>query len=213
MKFDELLHCTQNLALFDLPTLVQISQTPKAQLRVQLSRWMHDGKLIGLRRGLYSLAESYRRQHLNALQVANELYRPSYVSGALALSFYGLIPEKVVLVTSVTTRVTRRFSNPLGTFSYSHIKSNWFWGFTSKPIDDTTVWIAEPEKALLDYFHLTRGEWSEDRLIEMRFQNFEEVDMKKLYAYAVQWGSPRLTRAVKRLEKVMEEESKGYREL
>lgn len=196
MKFVDLLAQVGGLNSFDIPLLVQVSQEPKRQLLTQLSQWVGKGLLIRLRRGMYTVAGPYRNTPLAVLPLANDLYRPSYLSGAWALSYFGLIPEKTVVHTSVTTRVPRTFQNPLGTFQYSHIKQGLFWGYSAHSIDGSSVWIAEPEKALLDYFHLHSGEWTAARLTEMRFQHLDSIDMKKLQTYAKKCGSPRLLRAV-----------------
>jgi len=58
--------------------------------------------------------------------------------------------------------------------------------------------LAEPEKAILDHWHLTPGEWNEARLMEMRYQNLEAVDRHRLAEYAERFASPRLKRAAKR---------------
>lgn len=212
MKFDALLHYVQSAPWFDLALLSQLSGEPKRQLAVQLHHWGSQGKLMTLRRGLYSLTDLYRKSPLSPLRLANELYRPSYLSGLWALSYYGIIPEKTVTYTSVTTRVTRTFQNPLGTYAYSSLKEEFFFGFVSARIGEA-VWIAEPEKALLDYWHLTPGKWTEDRLGEMRFQNLEQLNLKNLSDYAERWASPRLKRAVKTLQKVTTPGAEKYRTL
>lgn len=196
MKFKDLLVHVGALNSFDIPLLVQVSKEPKRQLLTQLSQWVGKSLLVRLRRGMYTVAAPYRRSPLVLLPLANDLYRPSYLSGAWALSLYGLIPEKTVVHTSVTTRVPRTFHNPLGTFQYSHIKQNLFWGYGAQVIDGISVWIAEPEKALLDYFHLHSGEWTAVRLTEMRFQHLDSIAIKKLQTYAKKCASPRLLRAV-----------------
>ena len=209
MKFDHFIKEVGALPLFDLTLAVQVSGESKGHLLVQLHRWVRAGKVIALRRGLYTLADVYRRAALSPLVVANELYRPSYLSGLWALGYYGLIPEKVVRFTSVTPRVTRSFRNPFGAFSYSSLKQAFFWGFESKAIQGSQVWMAEPEKALLDFWHLNAGEWTADRLREMRFQGFEAVDMDRLSAYAGRWGAPRLIRAVSRYRGLAEAHDNG----
>ena len=57
--------------------------------------------------------------------------------------------------------------------------------------------IATAEKALLDLFHLSSGEWDRPRMIEMRFQQTEVVDRRRLEAYARRMGKPRILRAVR----------------
>jgi predicted transcriptional regulator of viral defense system len=192
MKFADLIQLTSKLPLFDLATVVQVSGERPANVSTQLHRWAKKGVVVPLRRGMYTLADAYRRAALSPLHIANELYKPSYLSGLGALSYYGLIPERAVVYTSVTTRVTRTFVNRFGEFHYSRIMGRRFWGFSLREIDQCPTWIAEPEKALLDLWYLNPGEWTRDRLVEMRFQNPELVDLQRLLLYAEQWGSPRL---------------------
>ena len=116
MEFDALLKVIGSLPCFDLPLLIQAFDDRREVIRVQLSRWMTQGKVIGLRRGLYSLAERYRRAPLTATGLVGELYRPSCLSGLWAQGFHDLIPERVVQLTSVTSRPPQRFENPFGVF-------------------------------------------------------------------------------------------------
>ena len=165
---------------------------------MQVSRWMKQGKLIGLRRGIYTLSETYRRVPIIPAALANPLYRPSYLSGLWALAHYDLIPERVVWFTSVTPRVPRRFENPFGTFEYRNIKQDFFFGFKIVDTGGQPVVIAEPEKALLDHWHLCEGEWTSERLDEMRYQHMECVSSERLLDYARRFQRPRLERAAKR---------------
>lgn len=209
MKFKDLLVLVLALNSFDIPLLVQVTKEPKRQLLTQLSQWVRKGLLVRLRRGMYTVAGPYRKAPFAIVSLANDLYRPSYLSGAWALSWYGLIPEKTVVFTSVTTRVPRTFQNSLGTFQYSHIKQAMFWGYSPYTIDGISVWIAAPEKSLLDYFHLHSGEWSIARLTEMRFQNLDSIDVKQLKTYAKKCGAPRLVRAVGNVCALVVQEGKG----
>lgn len=209
MKFSELLTQVGAMNSFDLPLLVQLSKAPRRQILVQLSQWVKKGRLVRLRRGHYAVAAPYRQVAHSVLQLAYELYRPSYLSVEWALSYYGIIPEKTVIYTNITTRVPRTFRNALGIFVYSHIKRDFFWGYRVYPIDDIPVWVAEPEKALLDYWHLHAGEWSVARLTELRLQNLDGVNLRALQAYAKKWGSPRLIRAVANVCDLVAQEGKG----
>lgn len=210
MKLEKLLHIAGDLAWFDLPLLTQLSGEPKRQITTQLSQWVRKGKVLTLRRGLYTLSDLYRKAPISPLRLANELMKPSYLTGLWALSYYGLIPEKVVAFTSVTPRVTRDFQNCFGQFVYSSLKKDFFWGFSAISIDEATVWIAEPEKALLDFWHLQHGEWTDARLTEMRFQNTEQLDFEKLTRYAIKWASPRLQLFAARFTKLAHNQNKEY---
>jgi len=209
MKYGSLVELVGSMECFDLPLLVQAFAEPREVIRVQLSRWMSDGKIIGLRRGIYTLPDMYRRASAMPARLANQLYRPSYLSGLWALGHYDMIPERVVWLTSATPRVPRRFENSFGIFDYRSIKQMAFFGYVTVSYGDRSIVIAEPEKALLDHWHLTPGEWTQERLEEMRYQHCQQVNKDKLQAYADRFQSPRLCRAVERWLPVIAEEEKG----
>ena len=70
-----------------------------------------DGQLIRLKRGLYVVDERVSGKPVNVRLCANHIYGPSYVSLQWALRWYGLIPERVYTMTSVTTKRSRTFEN------------------------------------------------------------------------------------------------------
>jgi predicted transcriptional regulator of viral defense system len=194
---------------FDLSLLVQGFAESREVIRVQLSRWMKSGKIISLRRGMYTLPDAYRRTSIAPARLANQLYRPSYLSGLWALGYYDMIPERVVWLTSVTPRVPRRFVNPFGTFDYRSIKQTAFFGYVTVQYSGRDVLVAEPEKALLDHWHLTPGEWTQARLKEMRYQHDQLANKDKLGSYADRFQSPRLCRTVERWLTLTAEVEKG----
>ncbi len=198
MKWIPFLDSLGGVAVFDLPTAMQLADAPRAQVTAQLSRWLRSDRLVALRRGLYAVGDRYRKVSLSPLLIANEVYRPSYLSGLWALSFGGYVPDAVPVYQSVTPRTTRRFDNVVGTFAYSSIKQTLFWGSETQSIDGIEVAIAEPEKALLDLWHLGRGEWTDERLRGMRFQQADRIDVDRLQEYARRCQSPRIERATDR---------------
>ena len=66
-----------------------------------------------------------------------------------------------------------------------------------------------PEKALLDHWHLTVGEWTPDRLDEMRYQHVAMVNGARLELYAQKFRSPRLDRAVQRWLRLASDAEQG----
>ena len=209
MKYDDVVKLAGAMPCFDLALLVQAFDDRREAIRVQLSRWMKQGKVIGLRRGMYTLPEPYRRVALSPAVLANQLYRPSYLSGLWALGHYDLIPERVVRFTSVTSRVPRRFENPFGVFDYRNIKQECFFGFATASPGGQEIVIAGPEKALLDHWHLSRGEWTAERLGEMRYQHTDRVAKRRLREHAARFHSPRMERAVERWLILASEAEKG----
>lgn len=198
MTFEALLELVGAMPCFGLPLLVQGFDEKREGIRVQLSRWKKQGKVIGLRRGMYALSAAYRRAPLTPPSLANQLYRPSYLSGLWALAYYDMIPEQVVWMTSVTPRVPRRFENPFGVFDYRNIKRAAFFGYTAVQYAGQDVLVAKAEKALLDHWHLTPGEWTTSRLEEMRYQHADRAAAERLRSNVRRFRSPRLERAAER---------------
>lgn len=209
MKYDVLVSQLGRQGFFDLATVVQLTGEKRESLRIQLSRWCRSGKLISLRRGMYAFPDAGRSTKINPAVLANRLYHPSYISTHWALGFYDLIPEKVVIYTSVTQRVPSVFENPFGTFRYQHIKREAFFGYQVQSLSNQDVVIASPEKALLDFWHLARGEWTHNRMAGMRFQNMNIIDQIKLQEYADAYRSPRLRHAAALWCSMAEDEEEG----
>lgn len=112
------------------------------------------GILYRLKQGIYAL----RTDPPNEKEIANALYKPSYISYDYALSYYNLIPEAVYQVTSATTKPTRLFATSTLVFGYYTIKTEAYTGYTLKKEEARGFYIAEPEKAVVDYLYaLTLG--------------------------------------------------------
>jgi predicted transcriptional regulator of viral defense system len=210
MKFDDFIEMLGHQSFFDLATAMQLSGEDRAKVRTQLYRWAKADRLLPLRRGMYALVERYRKTPISKAELANQIYKPSYLSCHWALQYHGMIPEAVFTYTSVTARVPRRFENDLGRFDYRHVKQSAFFGYSVERHERGKFYVAEAEKALLDLWHLSKGAWSEDRMVEMRFQNWEAVDQARLKRYAERFASPRLRRAAKLWCALAESEREGW---
>lgn len=117
---------------------------------VFISRNLKSGLFIKLRNNFYILKDIDPPLYY----VANKLYQPSYVSMETALSHYGIIPETVYSVTSISVKPTREFITPIGVFSYQKIKKQVFTGYNSTNLEGQgLVLFALPEKALADYLY------------------------------------------------------------
>ena len=209
MTYEELLIKLGKRSFFDLASVVQLTDERRETIQVQIYRWCKKGKLIPLRRGMYAFPKPYISQTINPAELANHLYTPSYLSTYWALGYYGLIPEKVVTHTSITARVTRKFKNAFGVFTYQHIKPSAFFGYRPVQINSRKVLLAEPEKALLDLWHLETGKWTTERLTEMRFQNMELIKDNRLQEYAERFASPRIIDTANKWVIQKEVENKG----
>lgn len=120
--------------------------------RDKVTRHLKNGDIIRIKKGLYIFGDSYRKGPVYPEILANLIYGPSYISCEFALSSYGIIPEAVRVITSVTTEKNKEFETILGTFKYKHLKLNRYLpGKTMLEADAKRKFlIATKEKALAD---------------------------------------------------------------
>lgn len=110
------------------------------------------GDIIRLKQGLYVPNPDLSGKQLSLFVIGNNLYGPSYISLQSALRYYGLIPEQVFTICSMTMKRSQMFHNELAWFEYVHIDKEVFpIGVRIETSDDgTSFLIATPEKALCD---------------------------------------------------------------
>ena len=128
-------------------SLISGYSNPSAKIKL----WIEQDYLVPLKRGLYIVSPEITHQEPCLGLIANHLYAPSYVSMQYALRQYGLIPERVMLITNITTCHARSFSNSFGSFAYHSVGRAYFApGITSQTEGLSSYMIATPEKALVD---------------------------------------------------------------
>lgn len=175
--------------------------------RNNLTRWCRKGLLVKLRNEYYAFPE-YRQVPGFSRYVANRIYSPSYISLHSALSFYGIIPEEVVQLTSVTTLKTARFENDFGSFHYQNVKASLYFGYDIKMLSyGRGVLMATPEKALLDLLYLNPYYTTEQDMEELRLDEdylANELDAGRLAEYATRIGSRTLDKRLSCLKRVYE---------
>ncbi len=197
MKWESLLALTRKEPLFRSALLLS-GKVSAAQVRLQLSRWVKSGRLVQLRRGVYTLAPPWRNLEPHPFLVANTLQRGSYVSLQSALSFHGVIPEYTPVVTAVGPGRPETVRNPLGVFQFSHLSSRLLFGYSRlEAAPGQFAFVACPEKALLDLVHLTPGADSPAYLGELRLQNTDGMNGRVLEDLAARSGKPKLIRAAR----------------
>ncbi len=137
--------------VIDYVQLMSVLRDYKAPHR-KINILLKSGDLIRIKKGLYVLGDNYRDEPICLEFLANLIYGPSYVSQEYALQYYGLIPERVDMVTSMTCKRHKNFKTPVGTFQYTYLNIERFnvgvdWqAFRS----DMRLLIASPEKAIAD---------------------------------------------------------------
>lgn len=109
------------------------------------------GEIIRLRRNLFVVNPQETNLPLSSGLIANHLLAPSYVSMQTALRYYGLIPEAVYTIQSMTFKAAKEFNTPVGNFCYYHISREAYpIGITQIKEGNGVYIMATPEKALCD---------------------------------------------------------------
>lgn len=184
MKFSDFKDKLRNYPVFR-SNIFELICDDVPTLRRQLTEWTRKAWVISLKRGVYTLREEDRAVQFSKFFLANYLYTPSYISLETALSYYGLIPEGVYAMTSVSTKKSQQFSNFYGKFHYAHIKTSVYHHYQAERDEfSNTFYIATKEKALLDFIYLkcrTLSTFDADVFeLSWRLQNLESLDTTKL---------------------------------
>lgn len=111
-------------------------------------REVRDGKLFKIVNGLYETDPN-----TSGYLLAGSIYGPSYISFEYALSFYGLIPERVNTVTCATCgkKKKKEYNTDFGIFTYRDVPVLAYpEEILLKEENNYSYQIATPEKALCD---------------------------------------------------------------
>ncbi len=146
----------ENLSYFDTATIAQVCELEKNTLYKNISRWIKQGLIIPLKRGVYTTESFYSKQNAKSYLefISNKLRYPSYLSLEYVLSKYQILTESVFSYTAITQKSTRSYSNNLGIFSYRNISKSLFTGYSVIKQDGFEIAIATKPKALFDFLYL-----------------------------------------------------------
>ena len=114
----------------------------------KISREIRDGNLYKIVNGLYETDPN-----TPGYLLASSIYGPSYISFEYALSYYGLIPERVTTITSATfeKKKKKEYNTDFGVFTYRDVPSSVYpEEIILKEENNYSYQIATPEKALCD---------------------------------------------------------------
>lgn len=154
----------------------------------KLSREIRDGKLFRIINGLYET-----NPNTPGYLLASSIYGPSYISFEYALSFYGLIPERVTTITCATfdKKKKKEYATDFGTFTYRDVPTSAYpEEILLKEENNYSYQIATPEKALCDklytleplnnYSNLEKMLFNDLRIDENEFKNLNVNKITKL---------------------------------
>ncbi len=177
----------------------------------KIKREAQKGNLIRLTKGIYETDKN-----VDPCLLASVILSPSYLSFDFALSYYGLIPERVYAITSATLRVRKNktFENSFARYEYTDIPANAFSeGLTCIEKGDYIVRIASKEKAICDSLYKWRVVKNINDLKELLFidkrideDEFASCDFALLKRLASLYNKTNLKLLIKLIRKEYENE-------
>lgn len=146
----------------------------------KISRDIKNKKLFKIITGLYET-----NQNTLGYLLAGSIYGPSYISFEYALSFYGLIPERVNTITCATfdKKKKKQYDTDFGVFTYRDIPNLAYpEEIILKTEKEYSYQIATPEKALCDKLYTLSPISNYQALENMLFNDLriDEDEFKKL---------------------------------
>ncbi len=177
----------------------------------KIKRDADKGIIFRLSKGIYETDKN-----IEPYLLASSILSPSYLTFDWALSHYGLIPEKVVSITSASfgNRKNKTFENRFGRFEYADIPNEAFpEGLTYLERGEYIVKIATKEKAICDSLCKWRVVRNVKELKELLFEDkriyeeeFATCDFKLMKRLAGLYHRTNLKLLIKLIEKEYENE-------
>lgn len=179
----------KNIRIFTPIEFSHIFELSPDKAKYILEKQTRQGLITRLKKGLYVLKTDMPGQE----EIANALYKPSYISFEYALAYHSILPEMTYEVTSATTKPTREFVVNNTTYPYYTIKRQAYTGYVLREIDSRTIQIAEAEKAFVDYLYfVVLGKRTlNDRL------RVHKLDHTKVKKYASLFEKPKMRALLK----------------
>ena len=189
-----------NATVFTHEMLYDVLANSFVNVNEKISQMVRKQDIIRVKRGVYIFNKKYQNSTVDKITVANMLYAPSYVSYEYALSYYGLIPERVYEISSASLRAKKVYETPIGRFSYTKVPLKAFsigvdWLY-DREIGGRL--IATKEKALCDKIRSEKklGKLSQEKLWnyltnDLRIEAYEliKLDVELIREIAIAYNS------------------------
>lgn len=160
----EIIKKFESMPVFSLGDINQIINNRTYAKRF-LKRMLKEGKLFKIRKNTYTL-------HKDPFLVSTFLIKPSYISGASALSHHKRITQIPSEVFCATLKNNKSFK--FGE-KINFVHTNYLFGFESVEYEGFRIPIATPEKAIIDSFSVIP--------ISIFEEAFEDIDKRVMVEY------------------------------
>jgi len=195
-----IIELVEKLPVFTFNDFLGVEES-RSYLRMVLHRYEKRGKLLRLKKGIYTnTAYIERLKNRGEMEVftdfiANFIYSPSYLSLETILYRHNLLTEIPVNLTSVSKNKTAFFTNKLGNFIYHTIKPSLFCGFELSEESGFSIIRATKAKAMFDFLYLRKNILpNKEAVRELRLnkENLSRDDIKELNKHVALEGSKKL---------------------
>lgn len=195
----------EQLPYFNKVTLGEMLKKEGENLNYWVKELLKKGEIISLKKGLYvgkdyllSLSKNPGLMEKYLEYLANVIRYPSYISLEYALSKYGIIPEGVYAITSITTKTGRTYKNKLGSFIYKSIRGDLFNGFNIIDFENQRIKFATKAKALFDLLYFRKaGNFNDMRI---NWDQFDENDRQEFKKIVFESGSYKIKKLLRKLK-------------
>lgn len=173
----QLLGALDRYPVFTIRDIENILDKKRAYAYLVAYRLKKTGVIREIEKGKYTLEN-------DPFLIASWIVWPSYISGFAALNYHKLTEQLPFTIHVVTTRKRKkkiiRFMNT--GIEFLKIKKEAFFGYRRVIHHKKEVFIAEPEKAIVDGLATKKMSFSE--AIDIYKNNRKKISKKKLFSYA-----------------------------
>ena len=182
MKTLQVLKRLEAYPTFNVNIVTNIIGKDAAYAKVYLNRLKKRGIVQKLQRNVYTVLT-------DPLIIASRIVWPSYISLWAALRYHNLTEQMPNEISVVTTRIkSRKNISIMNTIIvFERIRPLYFFGFSKIRIKDFEIFMAEPEKALIDAVLLKRISISE--IYSILRSDLKNISSEKLTDYILRTGS------------------------
>lgn len=182
MRTIDLIQRLRRYPVFDRETFASLADLEPASASSRLSRLVRDGRIERVWRDAYTVQR-------DPLLVSTHLAFPSYVSLWYALSHHGFtlqVPHEISVLTSV--RTYRPYIEYEGMrIAFITIHSRFLFGYQKLVVGGLEVFMATPEKALVDA--ILHRSISPYEIFSIMKDNIDSLDVPRLVDYVKEAGS------------------------
>ena len=161
---------------FNIDTFANIIDKDKNYAKMHINRLKNRGVVKQIQRNVYTVQE-------DPLTIASRIIWPSYISLWAALRYHNLTEQMPNRTSVITTRLKSRENIQLinATIIFEKTDPKYFFGFSKIKIQGFEVFMADPEKALIDAVLLKKISTSE--IYSILRGNIKNISTKKLVDY------------------------------